>query len=30
MTLTDKQKQDIIAEFNQWKDKMYANKEETK
>ena len=26
MTLTDKQKQDIIAEFNQWKDKMYANK----
>ena len=26
MLLTDKQKQDIIAEFNEWKDKMYANK----
>ena len=26
MLLTDKQKQDIIEEFNQWKDKMYANK----
>ena len=26
MTLTDKQKQDITEEFNQWKDKMYANK----
>ena len=26
MLLTDKQKQDITEEFNQWKDKMYANK----
>ena len=26
MLLTDKQKQDIIEEFNQWKDKMYADK----
>ena len=26
MLLTDKQKQDIIEEFNEWKDKMYANK----
>ena len=26
MLLTDKQKRDIIEEFNEWKDKMYANK----
>ena len=26
MILMDKQKQDIIEEFNQWKDKMYADK----
>ena len=26
MLLTNKQKQDIIEEFSQWKDKMYANK----
>ena len=26
MLLTDKQKQDIIEEFNEWKGKMYANK----
>lgn len=26
MLLTDKQKQDIIEEFNKWKDKMYAGK----
>ena len=26
MLLTDKQKQDIIEEFNQWKDKMYSDK----
>lgn len=26
MLLTDKQKQDIIEEFNEWKDKMYADK----
>ena len=26
MLLADKQKQDIIEEFNQWKDKMYADK----
>ena len=26
MILMDKQKQDIIEEFNEWKDKMYADK----
>lgn len=26
MTLTDKQKENIIQEFEQWKNKMYANK----
>ena len=26
MLLTDKQKRDIIEEFNEWKDKMYADK----